>query len=121
VLEKASAQGVGILALKAMARRPWPKDADRSAYPNCWYEPMSTPEEVRLGLGFTLSHPVTAAVHPADPKSLRLALEVGRGLEPLKPAEVEAMKARGLAEKPLFKYPQTEQASLDGNGPERAA
>ena len=36
VLARAKERQMGILALKAMAKRPWPKDADRSAHPGCW-------------------------------------------------------------------------------------
>ena len=75
VLAKAQEKKMGILALKAMAKRPWPKDAERFA-PNCWYEPMTNSEEALNALRFTLSHPITAAIHPADPKCLKLALEL---------------------------------------------
>jgi aryl-alcohol dehydrogenase-like predicted oxidoreductase len=112
VLAKAQEQGMGILALKAMAKRPWPKDADRSAHPNCWYEPFTDPEEALMGLRFTLSHPVTAAVHPASATCMKLALELAPKFSPLAPAEVEAVKKRALAAMPLFKYPQDKRAEI---------
>jgi predicted aldo/keto reductase-like oxidoreductase len=110
VLAKAQEKGLGILALKAMAKRPWPPEANRSEYPNCWYEPMTEPAEALMGLRFTLSHPVTAAVSPADAKSFRLALQLVPQFQPLRPEEVVEMKKKALAEKPLFRFPLEERA-----------
>ena len=45
---------MGILALKAMAKRPWPKDAKKT-HEKCWYEPLAEPAEAMMGLCFTLS------------------------------------------------------------------
>ena len=106
VLARAQEKKMGILALKAMARRPWPQGADRSAYPKCWYEPLSNPDEAMMGLRFTLSHPVTAAVPPGDENIYRMALGLAAGFKPLSAEEVETMKQKGLNTTPLFKYPQ---------------
>jgi len=102
VLARAKEKGMGILALKAMARGPWPKDADRSGYPKCWYEPLKTPEEIRMGFRFTLSHPVTSAVTSGDENLFKIALSVKEKLGPLKKAEVEKIKEKGLSGTPLF-------------------
>ncbi len=104
VLAKAHGQKMGILALKAMAKRPWPRGADRSAHPNCWYEPMTDPDEALMGLRFTLSHPVSVAITPASATCLKVALQVAPRFTPLKPEEAEEMKRRGLAEQPIFRY-----------------
>ncbi|MBE7500174.1 MAG: aldo/keto reductase [Verrucomicrobiales bacterium] len=106
VLAKAQAKGAGILALKAMARGPWPKDAPRT-HPKCWYQPLSEPAEAKLGLRFTLSHPITAAVPPGDEQLFRLALELARDLTPLTEAEAAALKAQALKGEPIFRYPRT--------------
>lgn len=104
VLAKAQEKKMGILALKAMAKRPWPQGADRSIHPNCWYEPMTDPAEALMGLRFTLSHPVTTALTPASEACLKLALKIGRDFAPLQPEEIQSMKQKGLAETPLFQY-----------------
>lgn len=106
VLAKAQEKKMGILALKAMAKRPWPQGADRSAHPKCWYEPFSNPDEAMMGLRFTLSHPVTAAVPPGDENIYKMALELASRFTPLSTEEVEALKQKGLNTAPLFKYPQ---------------
>jgi len=107
ILAKAREKGMGILCLKAMAKGPWPEGA-RKRYEKCWYEPFDTPEEAGLALRFTLSHPVTAAIPPGDEKLFHLALKLAGGFEPLSPAEVDEIKARGLKAAPLFKYPSAE-------------
>lgn len=103
VLAKAHEKKMGIIALKAMAKRPWPPGADRSLHPHIWYEPMLDPAEVLMGLRFTLSHPVATACLPTSVNSYRVALKLGPKFTPLKPAEVEEMKRRGMAVEPMFR------------------
>jgi hypothetical protein len=104
VLARAHEKQMGILGLKAMAKRPWPKDADRSAHPGCWYEPMTDPDEALMGLRFTLSHPVTAALTPTDEGCLKLALKLAPRVTPLQPEEIVAIKQKAMTTAPLFKY-----------------
>jgi aryl-alcohol dehydrogenase-like predicted oxidoreductase len=105
VLAAAQAKQMGILALKAMARGPWPADAKRDRYPKCWYEPLSAPDEAMMGLRFTLSHPVTAAIPPGDESLFRQALGLALQFAPLKEDEARAIKEKALAGTPLFKFP----------------
>ena len=105
VLSRAHEKNMGILALKAMARGPWPQGADRTKYPNCWYEPLATPEEITMGFRFTLSHPVTAAVTAGDPSLFRIAMGLHDKIKPLSESEVQLIKEKGLKEEPLFTYP----------------
>ena len=104
VLAKAKEKGMGILCLKAMAKGPWPEGAAKR-YAKCWYEPLDTPEDGRDG-------PALHAVAPGDGRdpagrrdALRHGPEARRRLQPLSAAEVEAIKAKGLAAAPLFRYP----------------
>jgi len=105
VLAKAQQKKMGILALKAMARRPWPKDA-KNRISKCWYEPLSKKEDARMGLRFTLSHAVTAAIPPGNEDLFKMALGLGQQFKPLNSLEIEEIKEKGLAENPIFKYPQ---------------
>lgn len=104
VMEKAKEKNMGILALKAMARGPWQEGADRSGYPKCWYEPLMSPEDITMGLRFTLSHPVTAAIPPGEEKLFRQALSVSGNLKPLSKSEIEAIKEKALKGVPLFRF-----------------
>jgi aryl-alcohol dehydrogenase-like predicted oxidoreductase len=107
VLARAKDTGMGILCLKALAKQPLPEGATKR-YAKCWYEPIDDPEEARQALRFTLSHPVTAAIPPGDETIYGMALKLAADFKPLEPAEVEAIKAKGLATKPLFKYPSAD-------------
>jgi len=103
VLARAREKGMGILCLKAMAKGPWPDGAEKR-YPKCWYEPLEG-SEASLGLRFTLSHPVTAAIPPGDERLFRMALTLAARFEPLSAAEAETVKAKGLKDAPLFRFP----------------
>jgi len=104
VLVRAKEKNMGILALKAMAKGPWEKGADRSKYPKCWYEPLVTPEDIRMGLRFTLSHPVTSAVTPGESELFRIALDLRNDIKPLNKADIAGIKAKAASTVPLFVY-----------------
>jgi predicted aldo/keto reductase-like oxidoreductase len=107
VLAKAQEKKMGILALKAMAKGPWADGADKTKYPKCWYEPLTDKEDIKMGLRFTLSHPVTAALPPGDETLFQMALNVSDKLTPLSKDEVQVIKDKGLKGNPLFKYPMS--------------
>ena len=107
VLARAREKRMGILSLKAMAKGPWPEGAQKR-YAKCWYEPLDTRAEAEAALRFTLSHPVTAAVPPGDGGLFRMALELGAAFTPLSTEEAEAMKAKGSAAVPLFRFPSAD-------------
>lgn len=103
VLARAHEKGMGILALKSMAKTTWP-EAERKNHPEpkCWYQPAALPEEAALGLRWTLSHPITAAVPPGDEKYFRLAMDVAQNFQPIKPEEEQALLARAQGVEPIF-------------------
>jgi predicted aldo/keto reductase-like oxidoreductase len=107
VLAKAQEKKMGILALKAMANRPWPEGSTKT-FSKCWYEPLSDPSEAMLGLRFTLSHPITAAIPPGDENLFRMALQLAARFAPLSPSEAEVIKQKAMKSVPIFKYPQQE-------------
>ena len=104
VLERAKEKEMGILALKAMAKQPWPENATNKV-PKCWYEPFTDPEEARMGLRFTLSHPVTAAIPPGNENLFSMALGLSTNFKPLSQDEVAEIKKKGSLAIPIFKYP----------------
>lgn len=107
VMARAQEKKMGILALKAMAKGPWPEGADRSVYPKCWYEPLVKPEDIKMGLRFTLSHPITAAVPPGDAELFKIALDMRNEIKPLSESEVMSIKEKAASEVPLFSYKGT--------------
>jgi aryl-alcohol dehydrogenase-like predicted oxidoreductase len=72
---------VGVMAIKAAARKPW-DDGDRFA--TTWYEPFSDASNVARGVAFTLSVPgVHGFCTPGDLNVLKLALQAAEEFEPL--------------------------------------
>ena len=103
VIPKALEKGMGILALKSMAKCPWPKEVKKKMA-KCWYEPLDEPEEAMMGLRFTLSKPVTAAIPPGNEDLFKMALQLASKFKPLQPAEEKEIKEIGLVEEPIFRY-----------------
>jgi predicted aldo/keto reductase-like oxidoreductase len=105
VIERARSKGMGILALKAMAKTTWPKSMKEVERPNpkCWYQPAALPEEATLALRWTLSQPITAAVPPGDEKYFRLAMDVAQKFEPIRAEEEKALMARAAGVEPIFR------------------
>jgi predicted aldo/keto reductase-like oxidoreductase len=108
VLAKAQEKKMGIIALKSMANGPWPEGADHSKYKKCWYEPLITEDDIKMGLRFTLSHPVTTLIPPGDEGLFMTALTLGPQIKPMQNDEIEAIKIRAMKGEPLFRYPSKE-------------
>jgi aryl-alcohol dehydrogenase-like predicted oxidoreductase len=105
VVAAAKEKNMGILALKALARQPWPGQNENKDWPKCWYQPILDPEEAALSFRFTLSQPITAAVPPGDKILFRKALELAYSFEPLGPKEEERLRQIVRSLRPLFTHP----------------
>jgi aryl-alcohol dehydrogenase-like predicted oxidoreductase len=110
LVPRAAERGMGILALKALAKRDWRKDEKR-AWSKTWYAPVDTYEEAELGIRFTLSLPVTAAVTPGHEQFFDWAVQAAGEFTPLSEAEA-ASRARTAAgpspmapASPIFRAP----------------
>lgn len=101
VLAKAAARSMSVLAIKSLAWRPV-TPGESKPYPNCWYRPMADPNVARLLLGYTLDHPVVAAVSPASAELFMLAVEAGLRYRPLTDAERAQLLARLEGVPPIF-------------------
>ena len=103
VLEAAKGKQMGILALKAMARTPRPKNAERT-FPKCWYQPISDAAEADLALRWALSQGATAAVAPGEEPLFWMAVEIARQLRPVTEAEVAHLEHQAQSLEPIFKH-----------------
>ena len=104
ILKRAQEKGIGILALKAMAKTVWSDDQKQShPEPKCWYQPAAFPDEASLGLRWTLGHPVTAALPPGDERYFRLAMDVAQNYKPLERNEEQTLLARTIGVEPIFR------------------
>lgn len=106
VLAMAQQKNMGIIALKAMAKRRWPQDAtDRSRFPKAWYEPFTSEDDIVMGLRFALSHPITTAIPPGEEDLFSMSLKLHNRVEPLTKDEAELIKQRASNWEPMFRYP----------------
>lgn len=102
ILEHAKKKGVARLALKTLARSPWPSPTHK-AWPKCWYQPIDDPVLGEKSVRFTLSEDITAAIPPGEEKLFRMALDFAERFRPLSTAERQdlLLQARGIP--PLFR------------------
>ena len=83
VLKEAKKRGMGILALKSIAKQTWHNEEDELRHPKCWYEPIEDPFLAEDALSWTLSQGVTAAIPPGDENLYKMALQIGPNVKSL--------------------------------------
>jgi aryl-alcohol dehydrogenase-like predicted oxidoreductase len=103
VLETAQRKGMGILGLKAMAKRRL-KEGESRPWPKCWYVPAETAEEAAIGIRFALSLPVTATVSPGHAQHLWWACDTAQSFKPLTPDEFQELEQASVGCEPLFRH-----------------
>src|SRR5271166_2098034 len=104
ILKRAQEKGMGILALKGMAKTVWAADQKPNhPEPKCWYQPAGFPDEASMGLRWTLGHPITAALPPGDERYFRLAMDVAQNYKPLELHEEQALMSGGKGVEPFFR------------------
>jgi aryl-alcohol dehydrogenase-like predicted oxidoreductase len=97
VLAKAEEKGVGILALKTLAKRRW-REGEERRWSKTWYSPVDTYEEAQWAVRFTFSRPITAGTSPGHGELLWWMCDAADRFEPLtddQEAEL-ARRAEGL-------------------------
>jgi aryl-alcohol dehydrogenase-like predicted oxidoreductase len=104
LLELCATRDVGVMAIKAVARRPWGEDEERFAI--SWYAPQDQPAAVERGVRFALSTPgVHAFCTPGDVGILPLALDAARAYAPMTDDERAAAVAAMAHEDNVFPIP----------------
>jgi len=93
VLKRAKQKNMGILALKALAKRAWEKDEEKE-WTKCWYAPVDNFDEASLALRFALSKPVTAAIAPGHAELLWWACDIADKFKPITEEETKMLKKR---------------------------
>ena len=85
LLEVCKQKDVGVMAIKAIAARPWGEQEKKYA---CWYEPFDTPEMIQKGVNFALSQDgVTGLCTTGDVHILPLFLEACQKYSPMNQIE----------------------------------
>ncbi len=92
LLAECADRDVGVMAIKSIARRPWPDGADRHA--TTWYEPYADDDNIATSVRFTLSVPGVHAICTAgDARLLPRVLAAVEAFEPLPPDELDPLAA----------------------------
>ena len=101
VLDKAQQKEMGILALKTLAKRPWP-DGKRERWTKAWYSPVDSYEEAKTALRWTLSRPVTACVSPSHAELLWWMIDAEKEIAPLASQDENAIARSTEGITPIF-------------------
>ena len=102
VLEEAKNRGMGILALKSLAKQVWQNEKDEQKHPKCWYEPIEDPFLAEDALSWTLSQGVTAAIPPGDENLFKMALQIGPNIKSVSSKTEEKLKKIANGLEPIF-------------------
>lgn len=93
--------GVGILALKTLAKRAL-REGEQAKWPKCWYVPIDDPAEAQMAVNWTLSLAVTAAVSPSHAELLWWMCDAADRFCALSDEEQKQISARTSGLTPVF-------------------
>jgi aryl-alcohol dehydrogenase-like predicted oxidoreductase len=99
VLSLAKKRGVGVIAMKAIAKGPWP---DEKRPFNTWYQPFESQEEIDEALWFTLSQDVATATAASDVRLASMMIDAAERFRQMNQKEQLAAISRAASHKPLF-------------------
>ena len=100
-LARAQEAGMGVLALKTLAKRRW-KEGEQRRWSKAWYSPVDTYEEASLAVRFTLSKPITAGTSPGHMELLTWMCDAADQFTPLTPQEDADLAQRAQDLEPIF-------------------
>jgi aryl-alcohol dehydrogenase-like predicted oxidoreductase len=103
LLDYAQAHDVGVMAIKAVAARPW---RQRPHTATTWYEAYTSEPDIGRGVRFTLSVPGVAALcTPSDPALALAAIDAAGRFEPMREDEKAAAMDAAASEDHIFPMP----------------
>lgn len=103
VYAEAEKQGIGILALKAMALTTL-HEKEKLIFKNCWYKPVDDERIMKLALRYTLSKKVTAAIPPGEHTLFLKALELMQDFTAISEEETRELLSLAKSTKPVFMH-----------------
>lgn len=99
VLALAEKRNLGIIAIKSVAKGPWPTE-DRIH--NTWYQPFDNQREIDEALWFTLSQHVTTAASSSDIQVAKMMIDAAERYTPLNTERQRELLQKASTYKPLF-------------------
>lgn len=103
IYAEALQQGIGILAIKAMAHTTL-NDSEKKVFKNVWYRPVLDEELMKMALKFTFSKHITAAIPPGEHTLFLKALELIQNISPISEKEEKHLKEIALKHPPVFSH-----------------
>jgi predicted aldo/keto reductase-like oxidoreductase len=103
VYAEAGRQGMGVLALKAMALTKL-KTGETKYDKNVWYQPVKEEDTMKIALKFTLSKEVTSAIPPGNNNLFLKALEFMNDYKPITAQENKMLEELAGKTEPLFMH-----------------
>ncbi|MDD4109648.1 MAG: aldo/keto reductase [Prolixibacteraceae bacterium] len=103
VYAEAERQGMGMLALKAMALTRLKKGQEK-VFKNVWYQPIQDDELIKMALKYTLSKNITAAIPPGKNTLFLKALEFMNDFKPITEKETAKILELEKVTEPLFSH-----------------
>jgi aryl-alcohol dehydrogenase-like predicted oxidoreductase len=101
LLKEARRRGVGVLAIKSVAKGLWAGGRGDTHHYSTWYEPFDEPREIENSLRYTLSQDITTAVLPGDCRLWPTMLDVANRFQPLTAKEQSEVMAEVAQYPPL--------------------
>lgn len=99
ILALAKEKGLGVIAMKAIAKGPWPNE--KKPY-KTWYQPFDTQREIDEALWFTLSQDVTTATTSSDIRLATMTIEAAERFAPMSEEKQRDLISKVSSFKPLF-------------------
>ena len=101
LISKAKKNGVGVLAIKSLAKSRL-EEEDKRKWQKCWYAPVDNYNEASLALRFTLSKPVVSALSPGQADLLWWACDAVESFQDLSDEEDQLLDKSSQGIEPLF-------------------
>jgi predicted aldo/keto reductase-like oxidoreductase len=98
VLEKAKERGIGVIAMKAVAKGPYLGERTR----DCWYQPFISKSEIEEAIRFTLSQNITTATNSSDLEIAKMTIDSAKDFTPLTDDEKRELLKKAEEYKPFF-------------------
>jgi aryl-alcohol dehydrogenase-like predicted oxidoreductase len=99
VLSLAREQDIGVIAMKSVAKGPWPTDKKTS---NTWYQPFATQKEVDEAVWFTLSQYVTTVTSSSDIRIAKMMINAAERYMPTEDEKQQELLLKAGSYKALF-------------------
>jgi aryl-alcohol dehydrogenase-like predicted oxidoreductase len=112
ILTIAKKKNIGVIAVKSVAKEPWPKDKRHYGKPETVkkkyktpYQPFDTQKEVDKALWFTLTQEVTTAASAADVRIAKMMIDAAERFTPMMEEEIQSLLVNATKYRPYFHQP----------------